>query len=116
MNTLYITETGRVKIDENGNVNSCDTSREGISYIVRLTEDTKIVYDRNDKKTIIEGKAGDLVITFYEQEFPNQAIIVNSKEWNENLDAYEAWQQKQKEAWAAKKCEGCTSCEGQCNC
>lgn len=113
MNTLYITSTGRIMLDENNVPHPCDYSREGINNIFHIKEDTNVVYEKGDVKTTLEAKAGDIVISFYEDEFPNKIIIVDSKEWKENLEAYEAYQQKQKEEWAKRKAEGCDKC---CDC
>lgn len=120
MNTIFITKTGRINIDENGNVSPCETAREGINNIIRLKEDTVIKYSYDSNTTTIEGKAGDLIITFYELNFPHRVIVVDSKEWKENLDAYEAYEQKQKEKWAEKNAEECgckcDECDASPNC
>lgn len=117
MNTLYITGTGRVLLDENNNIQSANTSREGINNILHLKEDTKIVYNREGDEKTLDGKAGDIVVTFYEKEFPNSIIVVSSNEWKENLEAYEAAEQKRKEEWAKRNAENCDKCcDCECGC
>ena len=69
------------------------------------------IYEKGDKKTTVDCKAGDIVITFYEKEFPNPVIVVNNEQWEENINTYETNEQKRKEEWAAKQKECCECCE-----
>lgn len=115
MNTLYITNTGTVMLDENNKPGSFESTREGISRIFYLKEDTKIYVNREGQEQELDAKAGDLVISFYESEFPHKIIVINSDEWKENLEAYEAAMQKRKEEWAKEKCGECP-CECDCTC
>ena len=112
MNTLYISRTGRIMLDENNNPKPFDRSRASIDDIFFIKEDTKVVFDRGEYKAELEAKAGDIVVTFYEEQFPNRVIVVNSEQWKENLETYEAWEQKRKEEWAEKKSDPC--CENCC--
>ena len=114
MNTLYISRTGRIMLDENNNPKPFDRSRASIDDIFFIKEDTKVVFDRGEYKAELEAKAGDIVVTFYEEQFPNKVIVVNNEQWKENLETYEAWDQKQKEEWAKKKSDPC--CENCCKC
>ena len=103
MNTLYITYTGKVMLDEQGNVIPFDTDIESIRNISLLKEDTKVVYKAGDINETIEAKAGDIVITFYRDDFPHPVIVVKSNEWKDNLEDYRAKEQKRKEEWALSK-------------
>lgn len=116
MNTLYITNTGRVMLNEQGNIVPFEHTREAIDRIIMLKEDTKIITVHDDKEDILEAKAGDLVISFYESRFPHKLIVVNNPEWKENLAAYEEAEQKAKEEWAKKHAETpqCDNCENLC--
>ena len=114
MNTLYISRTGRIMLDENNNPKPFDRSRASIDDIFFIKEDTKVVFDRGEYKTELEATAGDIVVTFYEEQFPNRVIVVNNEQWKENLEAYAVWEQKQKEEWAEKKSDPC--CECCCKC
>lgn len=111
MNTLYITGSGRIMLDENNNPSSVERSRTSIDDVYYIKEDTKVVFNRGEYKTEVEAKAGNIVVVFYEKEFPNRVIVVDSEPWRENLEAYEAWEQKQKEEWAAKKADDCPACD-----
>ena len=115
MNTLYITRSGRILLDENNTPKPFDRSRSSIDDVFFIKEDTKIVAERNGYKTELEAKAGDIVVTFYEEQFPNRVIVVDSKQWKENLEAYEAYDQQMKEEWAKKNdAPCCDCCENSC--
>lgn len=117
MNTLYISRTGRIMLDENNNPLSFDRSRNSIDDVYFIKEDTKIVFNRGEDKSELEAKAGDIVITFYEDKFPNRVIVVSSEQWKENLEAYEAYEQQIKEEWAKKNdAPCCDCCENCCKC
>lgn len=107
MKTTYITNTGKVTLDENNVPMPFDSSRNGIDYVYMVNEDQKIVYKRGNANVELEAKAGDIIVAFYENQFPNRAIVISSKEWAENIKAYEEYDQKRKEEWAAKKCDVC---------
>lgn len=114
MNTLYITSTGRVLLDENNNPCSLERTREGINNVFYIKEDTKVIYKKGEENITLDAKAGDILVSFYENEFPNKVIVVNNKEWQENLTKYEEWEQKRKEEWAAAKNAECGDCEAKC--
>lgn len=112
MNTLYITNTGRVMLDENGKVVPRDTNREAIDSVMLLKEATHIEYTKRDQTISIDAKAGDIVVTFYENEFPNKIIVVENEQWKENITKYDEYMQSMKEKWANEKpvCGDCESC------
>ena len=118
MNTLYISRTGRIMLDENNNPKPFDRSRSSIDDVFFIKEDTKVVFDRGEYKAELEAKAGDIVVTFYEEQFPNRVIVVDNKQWKENLEAYEAYEQQMKEEWAKKNdvpcCDCCENCCKSC--
>ena len=97
-------------LDENNNLKPFDCSRGSVDNVFLVKEDTKVVFERGEYKTELEAKAGDVVVTFYEKQFPNKVIVVNNEQWKENLETYEAWEQKQKEEWAEKKSDPCCEC------
>lgn len=100
MNTLYITQSGRVLINENGEVQDYKTSIESIRNISLLKEDTKVVCNFGFAEKVVDAKAGDIVVTFYTEEFPNPIIVVNSPEWKENIETFNKNRQQEKEKWA----------------
>ena len=114
MSTLYLTNSGRILINENGEAKSFDCAREAIKDIFRIEEDMNIVYSMGEKKVELTAKAGDVVVTFYEGTFPNPVIVVSNDMWRENLKAYEDEQQRIKEEWAKKSAAKCEDCENTC--
>ena len=121
MNTLFITRTGRIMLDENGEPKDSFVSRNAVSDVYFLTEDTHIVYQRNSDEEEhaihIDGKAGDIVVTFYERKFPHKAVVISNAEWKENLETYARLEQEEKEKWAAEKSNnGSGPVEVECAC
>lgn len=103
MNTLYISSTGRVMLNENNEIIPVPSSRQAIDRVFVVEDDTKIIYKHTDKTEETEAKKGDLVVTFYEENFPHRVVVINNKEWKENLRVYEEIEQKNKEEWAKEK-------------
>lgn len=115
MNRLYVNETGRVLLDENNNILQLNSDRQAIDRVFLIDTDTEINYSTEGVTNKLVAPAGSLVICFYENEFPNKVIVVNSDEWKENIKTYRDIEQKLKEEWAAKKCcdcENCDACKG----
>ena len=118
MNTLYITRSGKVMLDENNKPSAFNSSIRSIDDIFTIKEDTKVVFDRGETSTELYAKEGDMVITFYNEDFPNKAIVINSKEWFENIKANNEAEQKRKEEWAAKKANADSNpcdCRNECS-
>ena len=113
MNTLYITRGGRVMLDQDNNPINTSSDRVAINDVYLLKEDTKIIsFDKDNNKIEKTGKAGDIVVSFWESTFPHSIIVVSNDEWRDNIETYNTEEQKLKEEWAAKKvAEGCSDCE-----
>lgn len=103
MNTLYITRSGRILVDESGTPHITESSREAISSLYLIKEETKIVFVKDEEKKEIIANPGDIVINFYEDKFPNKVLIISNQEWKENIEAYENYLQDEKERWASSK-------------
>lgn len=116
MNTIYITDTGRVMLDENNNPHPFLCTRNAVDAVYCLEQDTKIIYKKGDKESVLNAKAGNIVLTFYENTFPNGVIVVDSNEWKENIEAYKAKEQEMKEKWAAKNLAECGQCPDSAEC
>jgi len=113
MKTLYITRGVGVTIDtESNSIDRNYTARQGIDEIFLIKEPVHVVYCSGEYKKELDAEEGDIVISFYNDLFKNQMIVVkNNKEWVENIVDYEKRQQEEKERWAASKkpeCEGCS--------
>lgn len=117
MNTLYITNGGRVMLDQDNNPVNFNRDRAAIDDVWLLKEDAKIVsFDKNGNKSEKIGKAGDIVVSFWEDGFPHRIIVVSNDDWRNNIETYNAEEQRRKEEWAAKHtepcCDECDQCEG----
>jgi hypothetical protein len=106
MNTLYITSTGTISLNENNKVLPVSSTRNAISRIYSIKEDTNIVWNNGPETKEIKAKPGDIVVDFYEEAFPHKVIVVDCPEWRENIEAWENEEQKIKEKWA--------ECKGEC--
>ena len=90
MKTLYITRSNNIIIDtENNTVDRIGTSRMGIDSIYVAKEPMHVVYGAGEYQREFDADTNDIIITFYPKEFKNQAIVVKSTEWLENLLEYE---------------------------
>ena len=68
---------------------SLDSEREAIFWIRIAPEDMKLVYtDENDKKRSLDVKKDQLIIRFYDDDFPNRVVVIDSKDWLENITEY----------------------------
>lgn len=123
MKTLIFVTQGRYRrnptiIDfDKHTVDSLETCRSGIDDIYIAPEDLEVRFKKDGKDTIIKANKGDVIITFYPEDWvKNPVIVVKNSDWKENVIEYA----KQIEANKAKdliqaafdKCEDCCpSCE-----
>lgn len=88
------------------------SDREAISRIHLITEDGEVIYKG---ESIGTAKAGDIIISFYEDSFPHRCIIVNSEQWKENIETYKAKQEENKTNCLKCRCnDACDACESCC--
>lgn len=97
-------------------ISAMPKSREGIRSIHVVNEPMQLVVnmknaegkDINFTKDVVPG---DIIIRFWETSFPNRVIVINSKEWMENLDAFAEYLKKRDEQ---NKCANCVKecCDG----
>ena len=88
------------------------SERQSINSVYMVKEDCTVLFGDQAEP----ANAGDIVITFYESNFPKRMIVVKSEDWKNNLDTYNEIEQKAKEKWAKEKacidgCEACDVCE-----
>lgn len=101
MKTLYITRGNNIVVDtENNTVDRISCDRTAIDDLYRVKEPMHVIYQRGEYKREADVVPGDLIITFYENDFLHQMIVVKNSDWVETLDAYEKQQQEEKERWA----------------
>lgn len=104
MKTLYITRGNNIVVDtENNTVDRISCDRTAIDDLYRVKEPMHVIYQRGEYKREADVVPGDLIITFYENDFLHQMIVVKNSDWAETLDAYEKQQQEEKERWAAEQ-------------
>lgn len=115
MKTLYITRGNNIVVDtENNTVDRMSCERTAIDDLFRVKEPMHVIYQRGEYKKEADVVPGDLIITFYDNDFLHKMIVVKNSDWAEMLDAYEKAEQKRKEEWAAKQNESCGNCEDCC--
>ena len=80
-------------------VNALETLRSGIDDIYIAPEDLEVRFKKDGKDTIIKANKGDVIITFYPEDWvKNPVIVVKNYDWNENISEHA----KQMEANKAK--------------
>ena len=98
----------------------CD--RGGIDSVYLIDEERDLfIQDNEDNVTETHVVPGDIIVSFYINDFPNKVIVVKSDKWVENIKTLRANEQKRKEEWASKQSEniqkcsinedGCSDCE-----
>lgn len=116
MKTLYITPNASAAIDtELNDVFSLPSDREAISRIHLIKEAMHVVIGNGENKKEFDVEPGDILIKFYDDIFPNKAIVVKSAEWKENIEYYDSEMQRQRDEWAKNKSSKCPCC-GDCGC
>lgn len=113
MKTLYVNEACNIIIDsENESCGHLQTEREAISRIYLIGEPMHVVYGDDEDRKEFDVKKDDILVKFYDPNFPNKIVVVKSKDWVKNLKDYNKHQQELKEQWATKQkdCEACDSC------
>lgn len=116
MKTVYLTRSSNIVVDkENNDIYSLNNVRQSINNIFLVKEPMHIIYgerfssDEKYKKEF-DVEKGDLIVTFYESNFPNKIIVIKNKDWVENITTYEEKLQKEKELWAANSSKDCEAC------
>ena len=117
MKNLYYTNTGFVALDaETNEFHKMETQREAISRILIADDDMHIVLDREDKHYETDAKKGDIVIMFYDQDFPKPIIAINSEDWMNNLNTYNEIMAERRNKFTKSDEPCCDVCEAKCAC
>lgn len=117
MRTLYVTRGNNIIIDPDTNeVDKLVSDRAAIDYIYLIDKPVHVVYGKGDKRVEADADKGDIVITFYENVFDKQMIVIKNEDWMNNILGYRKKLQEEKERWASKKdsvteCESCENCK-----
>lgn len=67
-------------------IQSIAADRMAISNMVAVKDDCHVKTENG----FIEAKKGDIVLTFYEELFPNKVVVITSEKWLENINTYNA--------------------------
>ena len=94
-------------------VNALETLRSGIDDIYIAPEDLEVRFKKDGKDTIIKANKGDVIITFYPEDWiKNPVIVVKNSDWKENIIEHS----KQIEADKAKNLIQATFSDCKCCC
>lgn len=108
MKTLYISRRNILIDSENNSCDSIPSSRAGIEDIYLAKEPMRVVYGLGNCHKEADVEAGDIIVTFYVDDFKTKMIVVKNEEWADIILDYEKKQQEEKERWAAKnQCDNC---------
>ena len=67
-------------------VNALETLRSGIDDIYIAPEDLEVRFKKDGKDIIIKANKGDVIITFYPEDWvKNPVIVVKNSDWKENI-------------------------------
>lgn len=102
---------GMFYVDKNdvNNVGVIEPIASHIDWIYSATEDGTINLPNGTTK---EVKKGDFVIVFYTAPYTNNSVIViDSKEWKENIQSEEEYRIKQRENERDPQNINCESCD-----
>ena len=124
MKTIYLTYKSGIIVDpENDTVSELKNNRNAVGDVYLITEDIHVVTGNNNSGDTenytdeqFDAKAGDLLITFYEQRFPHKFVLVHNDEWKENIESYDKITQEEKEKWAAKNANNKSDSLCDCDC
>lgn len=95
---------------ETEQINDLPIEREALRSITLIKEPGVLV----DNGTEIPVKSGDLIVRFYEHSFEKHMIVVKSKDWKNNLIAYNKMIEKQRADALKQKAESCIGCDDDC--
>ena len=113
MKKWYITPSSNMMIDfDTESAVRIDAEYLSINDAYMAPCDCKIFFTDSNGTKEYDVKEGQIVITFYKKNLPNQILIVDNPQLKENIQFYKDEIQKEKERWAAEKtCEPCADCE-----
>lgn len=76
--------------------------RMAISNMIVVKDDCHVKTENG----FIEAKRGDIVLTFYEDLFPNKVVVITSEKWLENVNTYNAAMEEFKNKVGDKQSDG----------
>lgn len=91
MKTIAATYNSNVLIidTETANIEPLDVQRNACNRVYIAPEDMHFKFtDRDRSVEEFDVKAGDIILAFWDIDFPHKYIKITSDEWKENLDNY----------------------------
>lgn len=122
MKTLSFVSTGvyaqrPILIDfEKHTVDSLDAYRAAIDDIYIAPEDIEIRYKKNGRDVVIKAEKGDIIITFYREDWITYpVVVVKNKDWKTNVLNYIKKNEAKKsndfvDAKYSDECAACPTC------
>lgn len=86
------------------------SDRMAISSVILAKEDCHVKTENG----YIEAKKGDIILTFYEDIFPNKTVVVTSEKWIENINTYNAVMEKRNNNDCNKQSNNCCVSGDEC--
>lgn len=123
MKKLIIKNGYMFDIDTDANkLQKIQYDRASIDNVYLIDEERDLfIQDNEDNVTETHVVPGDIIVSFYTNDFPIRVIVVKSDKWAENIKTFRANEQKKKEEWASKQheniqkcsisCDSCSDCE-----
>lgn len=123
MKTLNFVGTGvyaqkPVLIDfEKHTVDTLDACRAAINDIYIAPEDIEIRYKKNGRDVVIKAETGDIIITFYREDWiAYPVVVVKNKDWKTNVLNHIKKNEAKKsndfvDAKYSDQCETCSICQ-----
>lgn len=107
MKTMFIREGMNMTLDpDTKEIGTVPSAREAIQRLYVAPEPMHVIYQSGQRREEADVETDDVIVTFYTDDFDKRMVVVKSKEWAENIKAYENRQQD------AVKCGDCDTCEG----
>lgn len=109
MKTMFIREGMNMTLDlDTKEIGIVPTARESIQRLYVAPEPMHVIYQSGQRREEADVETDDIIVTFYTDDFDKRMVVVKSKEWAENIKAYENRQQE------CVKCGDCDACESCC--
>lgn len=116
MKKWYITPSTNIFVDTDTDTGRrIDSEYASINDVYIAPEDCVVKYSDSKGDQEFEVKKGQILVTVYNKEMPHQIMIIDSKDFEENILSYKEYRQKEKEEWAKLKSDGvgeaCEKCD-----
>lgn len=109
---MVATNRSAIMIDNDTlDVKKIAEDRAAISSVYLIEEDCTVKCATDDPVKIFDASAGDILINFWANTFPDKWVLVKNKVWAENIKRDREEQQRTKESWAASKANRDCDCE-----